>query len=115
MNLAFIGPMKHAGLSLSIGLAACINAGLLYWQLRKRNHFQPKAGWRTFFIKLIIALLVMTAALLGMVYLMPAWDEGNMLMRILRLLAVVITGVVAYFGSLAAMGFRIRDFARRGV
>lgn len=37
MNLAFIGPLKHAGLSLSIGLAACLNASLLYWQLRKRK------------------------------------------------------------------------------
>jgi hypothetical protein len=37
MNLAFIGPLKHAGLSLSIGLAACLNAGLLYWQLRKQD------------------------------------------------------------------------------
>lgn len=36
MNLAFIGPLQHAGLALSIGLAACLNAGLLYWQLRKQ-------------------------------------------------------------------------------
>ncbi|AKJ42448.1 murein biosynthesis integral membrane protein MurJ [Pragia fontium] len=113
MNLAFIGPLKHAGLALSIGIAACINAGLLYWQLHKRQYFQPKAGWGSFFLKLIAALLVMTAALIGMMYVMPAWDEGNMLMRILRLLLVVVVGVVAYFGTLAALGFRIRDFARR--
>ncbi len=41
MNLAFIGPLKHAGLSLSIGLAACLNASLLYWQLRKQKIFTP--------------------------------------------------------------------------
>lgn len=113
MNLAFIGPLKHAGLALSIGIAACLNAGLLYWQLHKRKHFQPKAGWGTFFLKLIIALLVMTAALIAMIYVMPAWDEGNMLMRILRLLLVVVVGVVSYFGTLAVLGFRIRDFARQ--
>jgi putative peptidoglycan lipid II flippase len=45
MNLAFIGPLKHAGLSLSIGLAACLNAGLLYWQLRKQDIFTPQPGW----------------------------------------------------------------------
>lgn len=44
MNLAFIGPLKHAGLSLSIGLAACLNAGLLYWQLRKRGYLHTAAG-----------------------------------------------------------------------
>ncbi|MDR0807390.1 MAG: murein biosynthesis integral membrane protein MurJ [Enterobacteriaceae bacterium] len=113
MNLAFIGPLKHAGLALSIGLAACLNAGLLYWQLHKRQFFQPKAGWGVFLLKLVIALLVMTVALIVMVHVMPAWDEGNMLMRILRLLLVVVVGVVAYFGTLVGLGFRIRDFARR--
>ncbi len=44
MNLAFIGPLKHAGLSLSIGLAACLNAGLLYWQLRKQGYLHTAAG-----------------------------------------------------------------------
>ena len=36
MNLVFIIPLKHAGLSLAIGLGACLNAGLLLYQLRKR-------------------------------------------------------------------------------
>lgn len=48
MNLAFIGPLKHAGLSLSIGLAACLNASLLYWQLRKQKIFTPQPGWAWF-------------------------------------------------------------------
>ena len=34
MNLAFVGPLRHAGLALAIGLGACLNAGLLYYQLR---------------------------------------------------------------------------------
>lgn len=45
MNLAFVGPLKHAGLALSIGLASCFNASMLYWQLRKKNIFKPLAGW----------------------------------------------------------------------
>lgn len=113
MNLAFIGPLKHAGLSLSIGLAACLNAGLLFWQLRKRKIFQPQAGWGGFMLRLIIAVLVMSAALFGMMQVMPAWDLGAMPYRLLRLVAVVIVGVVAYFATLALLGFRPRDFARR--
>ena len=115
MNLAFIGPLKHAGLSLSIGLAACLNAGLLYWQLRKQAIFQPEPGWSAFLGRLIVAVLVMSAALVGMMSVMPAWDIGAMPWRLLRLLAVVVAGVVAYFATLAALGFRVRDFARRTV
>lgn len=65
MNLAFIGPLKHAGLSLSIGLAACLNASLLYWQLRKQNIFTPQPGWMWFLMRLIISVLVMAAVLVS--------------------------------------------------
>jgi len=34
---------------------------------------------------------------------------------VLRLSALVVGGVVVYFAVLAAMGFRPRDFSRRGV
>lgn len=112
MNLAFIGPLKHAGLSLSIGLAACLNAGLLYWQLRKQDIFtpQPKAS---FLVRLIVAVLVMSAALLGMMSIMPEWSPGTMPYRLMRLMAVVGVGVVAYFATLAVLGFKVKEFARR--
>lgn len=113
MNLAFIGPLKHAGLSLSIGLAACLNASLLYWQLRKQNIFTPQAGWGRFLTRLFIAVIVMAAALLGMLYVMPDWAQGNMAHRLARLMVVVAVGVVAYFATLAVLGFRVKDFARR--
>ncbi|TBL99579.1 murein biosynthesis integral membrane protein MurJ [Hafnia paralvei] len=115
MNLAFIGPFKHAGLSLSIGLAACLNAGLLYWQLRKQKMYIPQTGWVLFLTKLVIAVVVMAAVLIGMMWFMPAWDTGNMLMRILRLLLVVVVGAGSYFAALALLGFRVRDFTRNVV
>ncbi|AFJ47512.1 murein biosynthesis integral membrane protein MurJ [Shimwellia blattae] len=113
MNLAFIGPLKHAGLSLSIGLAACLNASLLFWQLRKQDIFQPQPGWRGFLVRLVVAVVVMAAVLLGVMQVMPAWDMGSMPWRVLRLLGLVIAGVLAYFVTLAVLGFRVKDFARR--
>lgn len=113
MNLAFIGPLKHAGLSLSIGLAACLNASLLYWQLRKQKIFTPEPGWGRFLSRLIVAVVVMAAALLGMMYIMPEWSQGTMPFRIMRLMVVVVAGVVAYFATLLVLGFRVKEFARR--
>ncbi len=52
MNFAFIGWLKHAGLALSIGLASCLNAGLLWRGLRQRGVYQPQAGWGVFMLKL---------------------------------------------------------------
>ena len=115
MNLAFIGPLKHAGLSLSIGLGACLNAALLYWQLRKQDIFQPQPGWFSFLLRLLVAVVAMAAALLGVLALMPEWATGNMAERLLRLAAVCAVGGGIYFAALALLGFRVRDFARRTV
>ncbi|MEE9101541.1 murein biosynthesis integral membrane protein MurJ [Pseudomonas nitroreducens] len=115
MNLVFIGPLKHAGLALAISLAACLNAGLLFWQLRKHQLFDPQPGWGKFIAKLVVSVVVMCAVLVGMMYVMPAWDEGGMPIRLVRLGALVVAGVIAYFGMLALLGFRLRDFSRRAV
>ncbi|WP_312210752.1 murein biosynthesis integral membrane protein MurJ [Pseudescherichia sp.] len=113
MNLAFIGPFKHAGLALSIGLAACLNASLLYWQLRKQKIFTPQPGWQRFLLRLVVAVVVMAAALLGILSVMPEWSQGTMAWRLLRLMAVVAVGGIAYFATLALLGFKVKEFARR--
>lgn len=115
MNLAFIGSLKHAGLALSIGLAACFNALMLYWQLRRQAIFSPFAGWGKFLLKLIAALIVMVAVLLLLLNFMPPWEQGNMLMRITRLLLVVFAGAMSYFAALFIFGFRLRDFSQRAI
>lgn len=115
LNLALIFPLQHAGLALAIGLGACLNAGLLYWKLRAQRLFQPQPGWVLFLAKLVVAVLVMAAALFGLMQFMPTWDEGVMLVRLLRLGGLVTVGVFAYFGMLLLLGFRIRDFSRRAV
>ena len=113
MNLVLIQPLAHAGLALAIGLGACLNAGLLYWQLRKADMFQPQPGWAIFLGKLLLAVSAMAAVLLTALHYMPAWAEGVMLWRLLRLGGLVVAGLLSYFGVLLLLGFRLRDFARR--
>lgn len=113
LNLVLIGPLKHAGLALSIGLVASLNALLLYWQLRKLNIFQPQPGWGYFLLRLFIAVFMMAAVLLGLYHLMPTWNEGNMTQRLLQLVTVCVAGGSTYFIMLTVMGFRLRDFVRR--
>lgn len=115
MNLVFIGPLQHVGLALSISLAAMLNAGLLFWKLRQRKMFQPQAGWPAFTLKIGLAVIVMAGVLVGIMQLMPAWDQGMMLERMIRLLMVVAAGGAAYFVVLAILGFRPRQFSRRAV
>lgn len=115
MNLLLIGPLAHAGLALAISLAACLNAALLYWQLRRRGIFRPLPGWGLFLFKVGLAVALMVAVLLGLMPYMPAWAEGNMAERLLRLAALVGVGLFVYFAMLLLLGFRLRDFARRAL
>ncbi|CAL94808.1 murein biosynthesis integral membrane protein MurJ [Azoarcus olearius] len=114
MNLAFIQPLQHAGLALAIGLASCINAALLYRGLRRRAIYQPQPGWRIFALKVLAALTIMGTVLWFAAGPDTWWLSGHGLERVVRLSIVVGVGMAAYFGALFALGFRMRDFRRRG-
>jgi len=57
--------------------------------------------------------LAMAAALWLTMQQLPLWAGSGMFWRLLRLAGLVAVGLLAYFGVLAALGFRVRDFARR--
>jgi putative peptidoglycan lipid II flippase len=113
MNLAFVWKLQHAGLALAIGLGACINAALLYYQLRRHKIFQPQPGWAVFLLKLGIALAVMGITLWYVMGPQAAWLTGGILERAWHLTWVVIAGAGSYFAALALLGFRLRDYVRR--
>ncbi len=113
MNLLFIGWIGHAGLALSIGLAACLNAALLYRGLRRHDIYTPQPGWLGFVLKLIGAMTVMALALWFAMGKENGWLQGGTLDRIIHLSWLVALGMAAYFATLWILGFRLRDFKRR--
>jgi putative peptidoglycan lipid II flippase len=113
LNLAFVPLFKHAGLALSIGLAACVNACLLFYFLRKDRLFAPQPEWLTFFLKLAVALYLMGGAIWWLSGVDAAWLAMTTLAKCVKLGWVIAAGIVVYFASLFAMGFRLRDFAKR--
>ncbi len=115
MNLVFIRELQHAGLALAISLGACLNAGLLYYKIRRQKIFRPQAGWSAFLAKVAAALLVMSAVLWWGKGEDVAWLNAAAWWRIGRLSLLVALGVAAYFGSLWMLGFRLRDFAKRSL
>ncbi|MGQ5524897.1 murein biosynthesis integral membrane protein MurJ [Chitinimonas sp. PSY-7] len=114
-NWLLIGPLAHAGLALSISLAACLNAGLLYLGLLKHKIYQPQPGWLVFLGKLTIAVGLMALALWGLEQVLGTWH--GLPNRILagKLSVLIGTGALVYFAVLVALGFRPRDFSRRSI
>ncbi|MBI5901031.1 MAG: murein biosynthesis integral membrane protein MurJ [Rhodocyclales bacterium] len=113
MNLAFIGWLQHAGLALSIGLASCINAFMLWRGLRRSGSYVPQAGWGGFALRLLLALLVLGGVLWFAAGTDASWLAKNGAQRALHLCVVVVGGVLVYFSALWLLGFRLRDFRRR--
>ncbi len=114
LNLVLVPWLGHAGLALSIGLGALVNASLLLGGLLRLGVFRPRPGWARFMLQVALgnlllgALLAWAARGVDWIGLQAHWG--------LRALAVagVLGGVaLLYFGVLALCGLRPRDFTRR--
>jgi putative peptidoglycan lipid II flippase len=114
MNLVFVPRLGVAGLALSIGLGACINAVFLFTGLRRRGIYVPHAGWLAFFLKVVLAVALMGAvAWLSQAQLDWAALRAHPVLRLAALFAIIALSAVAYFAVLLALGFRPRHFMRR--
>ncbi len=115
MNLIFVFglDLKHAGLALSIGLGACLNAALLFVNLRRARLYQPASGWLLFMLKIIVALIGMTWAIHTIAGPDAQWLLYGLWEKLGRLSLLLIAGVGSYFAILFILGIRPQDFMRR--
>ncbi len=112
MNVAFVWPLRHAGLALAISLGACLNAALLYQGLRRREIFRPRPGWGAFAAKVAAAVGAMAVAVAFAMGPAEWWIGADWRLRAPALAGLVTLGAAVYFGALWALGFRARDFMR---
>jgi putative peptidoglycan lipid II flippase len=117
MNLLFVFGLnlKHAGLALSIGLGACMNAGLLYFYLRQADVYKPQAGWFLFIAKLVAAVIAMALVLYYAAGNDATWLAYKMMPKLIHLTGLLVLGSATYFIALWLMGIRIKDFIHRTV
>ncbi len=114
MNLLLVPWLGHAGLALSIGLGALVNAGFLLHRLLRLGVLQPQPGWGVFALRVAAANLALGAALawaargIDWIGLQAQWGVRA------GAVALVLGGVaLLYFGVLALCGLRPRDLVRR--
>jgi putative peptidoglycan lipid II flippase len=114
-NLGLVPVFGHAGLALSISLGALVNALCLFVGLRRIGAYKPLPGWGSFALRVVVANILLGLLLgwgaeaidwLGLVR--QPW------LRVGWLALFIAGGAALYFGSLAAMGLHVRQFAKRG-
>ena len=106
LSLIFIGPLKHAGLALAISLAAWVNASLLGFVLWKTAIYRPEKGWMFFILRIVIAIVVMSAIIIAFRGKDDVWLAAGLLARLIMLLQVIGFAGVSYFVTLYLLGLR---------
>jgi putative peptidoglycan lipid II flippase len=114
MNALFVPWLGHAGLALSIGLAALLNASWLLAGLRRAGVYQPLPGWGAFMLRVTLAcaalgaLLAWAARAVDWLGLQRQWGQRAGWMAL-----VLATAALLYFAALWAGGLRPAHFRRR--
>jgi putative peptidoglycan lipid II flippase len=115
MNLVFVPRLAHAGLALSIGVGALVNAAWLFVGLRRAGLYTPEPGWAGFAARVVVASALMGAGL--------AWAAQRLdwialretpWWRIGALATCLVVAGAFYFGGLIVSGIKLRQFARHG-
>jgi putative peptidoglycan lipid II flippase len=114
LNYFLVPHLLHAGLALSIGLGATLNAAWLLIGLLRSKTYVPSKGWGLF------ALQVMAASSLLAVFLL--WSaqavnwvgmQAEFMKRIGLLALVLVVSGALYFGACMAAGLKIRALLKR--
>jgi len=103
-------PGAHIGLALTNGISALCNAWLLYRGLRKRDVFQPAAGWKALGGQVLGASVGMGAFLYLAGGHVETWLARGAVERVLTLAGCVLGGGGIYFAVLWLLGARVSDF-----
>ncbi len=121
MNVVFVVPMlklnwpaPHAGLALATSISAFINAGLLYFGLKKSGVYLPQVGWMKLFSQTILAVAVMGGLIFTVSGDFSFWINASISQRILQLSWIVPLGAISYFSVLWVTGVRFHQLRRPG-
>jgi putative peptidoglycan lipid II flippase len=115
LHFSFFAP--HAGLSLASAIAGYLNAGLLFYWLRKEKVFVAQPGWLAFAFQLTMAAITLSVlfayARLHMVDWIGPWQQARAGHRLSAIVAAVAAGGVVYLGTLWLCGLNPRKMLDR--
>ena len=114
MNIALVPWLKHAGLALSIGLGALVNAGWLLVGLIRRGSYKPSPGWGLFALQVLAATALLGVFLTWAAHSFPwvQWRAQGWL-RAGAMAGMLAASAAIYFVALAVAGVKLRQFVTR--
>lgn len=114
LNIAFVIPLHfyyqigHVGLALATSIAAFLNAGLLYYGLRKRGVYQMQNGFWLMIARYIVGVILMSICMYYLQAPTVEWAGWVWQQRVWQLLLLILTGLSVYLLTLVGLGLRLR-------
>ena len=114
LNLVLVPWFAHAGLTLSVGLGALVNALWLLAGLLRRGSYRPEPGWPAFLLQVLLGCTLLGAFLY--------WANGHFdwtalraesFKRIWLLALVMLASGAIYFLTVWAAGMKLGQLIRR--
>jgi putative peptidoglycan lipid II flippase len=112
-NLVFVPWFGVAGLALSIGAGALVNASWLLWGLRRLGSYQPEPGWLGFGLRVALGCAAMGLLQWQLTTRLDWIAMGNNeLQRAFVMAASLCGSAVVYFAVLLLAGMRPKALGR---
>ncbi|OIQ66938.1 putative peptidoglycan biosynthesis protein MurJ [mine drainage metagenome] len=114
LNLVLVPVFAHAGLTLSIGIGAMVNASWLLLGLIQRGTYRPEAGWIRLLLQVLFGCVLLAFFL--------AWANGHFdwialrahrLERIWLIALVLSSSAAIYFAAISVTGLKLRQLLQR--
>jgi putative peptidoglycan lipid II flippase len=112
LNLLLVWQFKHVGLAIATSLAAFLNAGLLFYGLKREGVFLVADGWLKFFVQLAFAVVLMTLALFYILPSLDFWLSHDFFYRLGAMLLICLGGAVIYAAGLFISGVKPGQLVR---
>lgn len=106
IQLSYEAP--HVGLALATGLSAILQSWLLYRGLRKEGVYEPGPGWLLFFMRIMLACLIMGGVLFWGIESNEQWISMSLYARAFELTIWVLVGAATYLGTLLMTGLNLK-------
>lgn len=113
-NIIFVLLLKgyglgHAGLAMATTISAALNAGLLYYGLRKKRGLKRTGRLGRAWIPLFATVLMAVSLFLLLKWFPLNWSDVSFMLRVGYLIGYCIVGMAVYATAMFALGWRRSD------
>ncbi len=111
-KMGYLAP--HAGLALATALAGYVNAGLLFYTLKKQNIYQAQRGMFKHNLQVIMATFIMGISLWWLIPTDSWWQQAGVLDKISMLFGLIALSIIIYLVSLLVVGVKPKRLLHDG-